>query len=91
MQNELTAERIEEAIEEIAESGVYGNQVHQETMETALAALRAEQERSKGCEYCTSRFDIASHHTNAAGLQAGTNKKATHCPMCGRKLERSDT
>jgi hypothetical protein len=45
MQNELTAERIELAIKEIADVGMYGSQVHQETMETALAALRAEQER----------------------------------------------
>ena len=45
MQNELTAERIETAIKEVAESGMYGSQVHQETMETTLAALRAEQER----------------------------------------------
>ena len=42
---ELTAERIELAIKEIADVGMYGSQVHQETMETALAALRAEQER----------------------------------------------
>ena len=45
MQNELTAERIELAIKEIADVGMYGSQVHQETMETALAALRAEQDR----------------------------------------------
>jgi hypothetical protein len=45
MQNELTAERIELAIKEIADVGMYGSQVHQETMETALAALRTEQER----------------------------------------------
>ena len=45
MPTELTAERIERAIKEISESGMYGNQVHQETMETCLAALRAEKER----------------------------------------------
>lgn len=44
-QTELTAERIELAIKEIADVGMYGSQVHQETMETALAALRAEKER----------------------------------------------
>lgn len=44
-QTELTAERIELAIKEIADVGMYGSQVHQETMETALAALRTEQER----------------------------------------------
>lgn len=47
MQNELTAERIELAIKEIADVGMYGSQVHQETMETALAALRDVQEREK--------------------------------------------
>ncbi len=53
----------------------------------AIEALREKQEREKGCEYCNSRFGIASHHINQAGLQAGTRRDAKYCPMCGKRLE----
>lgn len=53
-----------------------------ELVKTALAALREKAECEKGCEYCNSRFGIAAHHINDAGLQAGTNKIAKFCPMC---------
>ena len=49
--------------------------------------LREQAERDKGCEYCNSRFGIASHHINQAGLQAGTRRDAKYCPMCGKRLE----
>ena len=67
------------------------NGKHCELVEAAIACLRECAERREGCEYCTSRFNIVSHHTNEAGLQAGTKKRADFCPMCGRKLERGDT
>ncbi len=53
----------------------------------AVDALREQAERSKGCEYCNSRFGIATHHINGQLLQAGTKKIAIYCPMCGRRLE----
>jgi hypothetical protein len=53
----------------------------------AARALRAEEEREKGCEYCKNRFGIATHHVTESGMQAGTNKAAAFCPMCGRKLD----
>ena len=53
----------------------------------ALAALREQAERSKGCKYCNSRFGIATHHINGQLLQAGTKKIAIYCPMCGKRLE----
>lgn len=52
-----------------------------------LSALCEQAEREKGCEYCASRFGIATHHINGAGLQTGTNKIANFCPMCGKRLE----
>ena len=58
-----------------------------EEIEMALAALREKQERDKGCEYCNSRFGIATHHINGQLLQAGTKKIAIYCPMCGKRLE----
>lgn len=53
----------------------------------ALAALREKTERSKGCEYCLSRFGIAAHHVNQAGMQTGTKINANFCPVCGAFLQ----
>ena len=63
------------------------NGKHCDLVATALDVLREQAERSKGCEYCNSRFGIASHHINEAGVQAGTKTNANYCPMCGKKLE----
>lgn len=52
--------------------------------------LRSLAEREKGCEYCKNRFGIATHHVTESGMQAGTNKAAAFCPMCGRRLEVND-
>lgn len=87
----LTADKIKGATAEITDIFELGTVLHDDVALTVLAALRECEKREKGCEYCTSRFDIATHQTNEAGLQAGTKKKADYCPMCGRKLERSDT
>ncbi len=51
----------EEAIAEIVEIGLYGNQVHQETLELALSALRAQQgdsaiRRRRTTKYCEWRY-----------------------------------
>lgn len=56
-------------------------------LKAAHAALREKQAREKGCEFCNSRFGIATHHVTDSGMQAGTNKNALLCPMCGRRLE----
>lgn len=70
---------------------VYWARVHSQTtreaIETALTALREKAEREKGCEYCNSRFGIATHHITESGMKAGTNKTAIFCPMCGKELE----
>lgn len=49
---------IERAISEIKHSGLYGNQVHQETMELALQALQEKAEREKGCGHCKTHDDF---------------------------------
>jgi hypothetical protein len=60
----------------------------------ALAALRAQQEREKGCEYCnryntlnesSNQTDIWNGNTLAVGY--GVYRTINFCPMCGRKLE----
>lgn len=78
---------IEMAIAEIVGSNYGETQCHRETMLFAAAALREKAERIRGCEYCNSRFGIASHHVNQAGMQAGTKRNAKYCPECGRRLE----
>lgn len=44
-------------------------------------------EREKGCEYCQSRFEIATHYITNTGMKAGTNKSVNFCPMCGKSLK----
>lgn len=73
--------------EEFLEADIGQGDLHMCSAEIALAALREKAEREKGCEYCNSRFGIATHHINEAGLQAGTKRNAKHCPMCGKRLE----
>jgi hypothetical protein len=74
--------KIKKAITEIEQSGLYGNQVHQETLETALAALREKAEREKGCKICTAGYG----EFTVKYLKWNDYK---FCPMCGRKLEES--
>ena len=67
--------------------GIHGSQVHQETMETALAAIRAEQERNKGCDFCHRGKPIKAHtYLPDCGLQYGVSVQADFCPVCGRRL-----
>lgn len=48
----------------------------------AVIALRSEQEREKGCEYCDN--DYYMEDTDLHGLDKIKNR---FCPFCGRKLE----
>ena len=72
--------------EEFLEADIGQGDLHMCSAETALAALREQAEREKGCEYCNSRFAIATHYITESGMKAGTNKTANFCPMCGKRL-----
>ena len=50
-----------------------------EALDMAIAALREQEERSKGCSACDGGFG-----DNTMVFYAGGYK---HCPMCGRRLE----
>jgi hypothetical protein len=50
-----------------------------EAAKFAIAALREQEERSKGCSACDGGFG-----DNTMVFYAGGYK---HCPMCGRRLE----
>lgn len=60
---------------------------HDDALVLAVAALREQEERSKGCDFCNERnvavmsasiltFDLKNHGC-----------MCRFCPMCGRKLE----
>lgn len=86
-----------EAIEEIEQSGLYGNQVHQKTLELALSALREKQEREKGCEFCNGDtfksvgaktiFDMRKVFLCGGDSMPEESERFKFCPMCGRELK----
>ena len=97
----MNREELTRAIGEIEQSGLYGNQVHQKTLETALTALRSELDRV-GCEYCNDGEAMAYGQDSlrragyiyldgnllTADLYSDSMAVAVcYCPMCGKKLE----
>lgn len=68
-----------------------------QTIDTGIAALREQEERSKGCEFCQ-KFDFETVAPEidkyGARLLLATsdcvfpnNRQFKVCPMCGRRLE----
>ena len=67
---------IEEAIKELHEIRPRGGIIPQsraEAIDIAVVAMRAQQEREKGCKFCNTSND--REETNVS-----------YCPHCGRKL-----
>ncbi len=75
---------------------------HVDACETALAALRAEEEREKGCEYCTGDFEpacddcpppwpdarcSACERLKKYSLQRRIREEDAFCRKCGHKLD----
>ena len=58
-------------LEEFLEADIGQGDLHICSAETALAALKEQQERERGCEHC-----------RGWDKRCGAN----YCPMCGRKL-----
>ena len=98
----------EEAIHRIKEHMVHhgiGRFPHillAEAMKMAISALREQEERSKGCEYCDGKQKFLPccdgySSFNVIGFEAagkpylndvdGCDIWIKFCPMCGRKLE----
>jgi hypothetical protein len=57
--------------EEFLEADIGQGDLHMCSVETALTALKEQQERERGCEHC-----------RGWDKRCGAN----YCPMCGRKL-----
>lgn len=77
----------------------YANSLRCEAHMLARAALREQEERSKGCDFCRAdkegyyamagAFSISNpHHAGKYYLNCGRVKprRIMFCPMCGRKL-----
>lgn len=72
---------------------------HDEALDMAIAALREQEERSKGCEWCESldkkNKDFKCGDILARGVVEHTfwgdgrwyMQEPKFCPMCGRRLE----
>jgi hypothetical protein len=65
-----------------------------EILDMAIAALREQAERSKGCDYCLSTWpDRAADgfsdiwHKNKLSVGYGIYREIKFCPMCGKRLE----
>lgn len=64
----------------------YAEEQHLDAMEMAIAALREQEERSKGCEWC---WHFQSDPQYLVSRGNGMYEEVTFklCPVCGRKLE----
>ena len=58
----------------------------------AIAALREQAERNKGCEYCkqviaTVKMDFETDSILGENKWFSSTRRPKYCPMCGRRLE----
>ena len=85
-----TINELDAAIKEIKESGLGGNQVHEETMRTALEALQDARRRADGCTFV--QYDDNDGRTYTCSkcdcmwsFEAGNpfDNNNNFCPECG--------
>ena len=74
----------EEAIKELESYADHSWGGLSEAFELAIAALREQEERSKGCGWCKQFAGVPLRGFTEHGCQSITVK---FCPMCGRRLE----
>ena len=76
--------------EEFLEADIGQGDLHMCSAEIALAALREQAERSKGCEVCNSlvamRYETVCDWSDDGKAVWDTNTMH-FCPMCGKRLE----
>ena len=85
----------EEAIfdlEQFSFSPIGDGDLHRESVELALSALREQAERDKGCEYCkqviaTVKMDFETDSILGENKWFSSTRRPKYCPMCGRRLE----
>lgn len=67
-------------LEDFLSADIGQGDLHMCSAETALAALKEQQEREKGCFWCMSGISLSDVKINGAAVYISC------CPMCGRKL-----
>lgn len=92
----------EEAIKELESYADHSWGGLSEAFELAIVALKEQEERSKGCEYCKEYKSIVEKDGSFISFDATLSKgifleactpdivleaKVPFCPMCGRRLE----
>ena len=85
----------EEAIfdlEQFAFAPIGDGDLHMESIELALSALREQAERGEGCEYCkqviaTVKMDFETDSILGENKWFSSTRRPKYCPMCGRRLE----
>ena len=61
---------------------------HDEALDMAISALREQEERSKGCEFCAETLKRFDHVLAVADYcEDDIVYEPKFCPMCGRRLE----
>jgi len=89
---EMNRNEIERAIDYLAPIAEHISMTGEfcKNLKIALAALREQAERSKGCEVCNSlvamRYETVCDWSDDGKAVWDTNTMH-YCPMCGRKLE----
>ena len=77
----------EEAIfdlEQFAFAPIGDGDLHRESVELALSALREQVEREKGCEYCS---NLRPAHNIVSPEESQKYNGGNFCYKCGRRLE----
>ena len=65
----------------VSPDGIITAMDYVEAMDMAIAALREQEERGKGCEFCDNGEQYSTYD------KYGMNLTLALCPMCGRRLE----
>lgn len=84
-------------LEEFLKADIGQGDLHMCSVEIALAALRSEAERSRGCEYCAKSDKvyltrdiytvIGNEGPYISSDEGYTCAEIKYCPMCGKRLE----
>lgn len=65
-----------------------GEEFHLDALYMAIAALREQEERSRGCEFCAETLKRFDHVLAVADYcEDDIVYEPKFCPMCGRRLE----
>ena len=78
-------------LEQFALAPIGDGDLHRESVELALSALREQAEHDKGCEYCkqviaTVKMDFETDSILGENKWFSSTRRPKYCPMCGKRL-----